>query len=329
MSAGLGGGAEGQYMSGRLFARSGMVSVEEEVLRQPVLGRLIIRDLSLEDRWSCVQVFPSWKDLMPTPLMLTARSQTNVLRLMTQLGNAEGESSACVWDTEAFILLCSITQSPQCRWVNLVTLDLSKQVMPLKDLLRLFRIPTSDGRVSPFFCLRQLSAAFTQVNFPTEGGGLKEVDDTEVLPPPVLDSAEICVVPNVQMNCGYLGEFMHLVSLVSRLTLRDRDSYVVHTNDSWYTWYCRQKFPTVYPNLTDLKVTVFSEFLSVLTRASPGGLISWFPRLKTLNLHAHGNYISRRDLEKHKEALKGIDVVVDKNVRFFDEGPQWERITLR
>uniref|UniRef100_A0A0X3P074 Uncharacterized protein n=1 Tax=Schistocephalus solidus TaxID=70667 RepID=A0A0X3P074_SCHSO len=320
MLNGRDGGAGGQCVTGRLFARSGMVSVEEEVLRQPVLGRLIIRDLSLEDRWSCVQVFPSWKELMPTPLMLTARSRNNVLRLMDQLGNIEDESSACVWDTEAFNLLCSITCSPQSRWINLVTLDLSKQVMPLKDLLQLFRISTPDGGGSPFFCLREISAAVTQINFPTGPDEIKEADTaTEVLLPPVLESAEVCVVPNVQMNCGYLGEFMHLVSHVSRLTLRDRDSYVVHTNDSWYTWYCRHKFPTVYPNLTDLKVTVFSEFISVLARAMPGGLAAWFPHLKTLNLHAHGNYICRRDLEKYREDLKGIDVVVDKNMRFFDE----------
>ncbi|VDN12231.1 unnamed protein product [Dibothriocephalus latus] len=265
---------------------------------------------------------------MPTPLMLTARSQKNVLQLMSQLGNIEDESSACVWDTEAFTLLCSITQSLQGRWINLVTLDLSKLVMPLKDLLQLFRIPTPDGGGSPFFCLRQLSAVFTQVSFPTGTGESKVDTATEVQPPPVLDSAELCSVPNVQMNCTYLGELMHLVSHVSRLTLRDRDSYVAHPNDSWYTWYCRGKFPTVYPNLTDLKVTVFSEFLSVLTRARPEGLSAWFPLLKTLNLHAHGNYICRRDLEKYREALKDIDVVVDKNVRFFDGGPQWERVTL-
>lgn len=266
------------------------------------------------DRWSCLQVFPTWRGLEATPVILAEGSERNRLKITRQLTNSEDKSSLLIRDERGFGLVVEILNTLRFTGsvcLNLVSMDLRAIILSISDLNDLLSGP----KVVVFQHLESVSATLQQTHFfPTEShtswtGNTPTL--TDPIPPlPRLKSLNALIIPKLSINSTPLAKLLRLALNASSITLRDRDSSTPLCGGQRSPWYTRHNFPQSYPNLKHLSVSIHTEFLTAMLIETKGDYKTWFPVLEKLTLFDQSNYMKRQDLEEYKEVFKGIAVEV-------------------
>ncbi|KAM7538292.1 hypothetical protein Aperf_G00000060020 [Anoplocephala perfoliata] len=291
-----------------------------QVLSQRAVGQQIIKHLSILDRWSCLQVFPTWRGLEAIPVILAQGSEVSRSKIVNQFTKSEEQSALIVRDERGLALFISILKTFPliCSPFNLVSLDLCACDLLIDDLNSLL----SGANFPAFANLESISANLQQVTYfhgdsQTIWNGNTPVLEEPISPLPRLKSLNIMLIPKLSINSTPLAKLMRLSLNASEITLRDRDNSAPW-RANFFSWYVRPNFPQKYPNLKQLSVSIYSEFLSVLMMESNGDYKSWFPALKKLIICAQCNYIKLQDLEEYQNIFKDIAVEVPPYTRFLD-----------
>ncbi|KAL5968288.1 hypothetical protein TSMEX_004009, partial [Taenia solium] len=283
-------------------------------LTQRAVGRHILKYLHFTDRWSCLQVFPTWRGLETTPVILAEGSERNRLKITRQLTKSEEKSSLLVRDERGFGLFVEILNTLRFTGsvsLNLVSMDLRAIVLSISDLNDLLSGP----KVDVFQHLESVSATLRQTHFfPTESHtswtGNTPILTDPIPPLPRLKSLNVLIIPKLSINSTPLAKLLRLALNANSITLRDRDSSNPPCGGQRFSWYTRHNFPQSYPNLKHLSASIYTEFLTVMLMETRGHYNTWFPVLKKLTLFDQSNYMKRQDFEEYRDIFKGIVVEV-------------------
>ncbi|KAL5110029.1 hypothetical protein TcWFU_002944 [Taenia crassiceps] len=282
-------------------------SSELQALTQRAVGKQILKYLHIVDRWSCLQVFPTWRGLEATPVILAEGSERNRLKITNERG---------------FGLVVEILNTLRFTGsmsLNLVSMDLRAIVLSINDLSDLLSGP----KVVVFEHLESVSATLQQTHFfPTESHtswiGNTPILTDPILPLPRLKSLDILIIPKLSINSTPLAKLLRLALTASSITLRDRDSSSPSYGAQHFSWYTRHNFPQSYPNLKHLSASIHTEFLTAMLMETRGDYKTWFPVLEKLTLFDQSNYMKRQDLEEYRDIFKGVVVEVPPHTRFLD-----------
>lgn len=280
------------------------------MLSQRAVGRHIIKHLSILDQWSCLQVFPTWRGLEATPVILAQGSEVSRGKITKQFIKSEEQSALIVLDERGLTLFISILRtfplicSPS---FNLVSLDFRACNLTIDDLNNLL----SGANFPAFANLERVSVTLQQVSYFREHSQTIWNGNTPVLvepitPLPRLKSLNILLIPKLSINSTPLAKLMRIALNASEIVLRDRDNSVPLRDN--FSWYVRHNFPRKYPNLKQLSISIYSEFLSAMLMESKGDYKSWFPALKKLTIYGQCNYMQLQDLKEYQNIFKGIAV---------------------
>lgn len=291
-----------------------MIFLQKRVLFQRAVGRHIIKHLSILDRWSCLQVFPTWRGLVETPVILAQGSEENRSKITKQFIQSEEETILIIRDNKGLNLFRSILQTYPIigfHSFNIVSLDLRDCIIPIDDLNSLL----SGANFQALANLENLSANLKQVN--SFGGdsytnwrGNTPILTEPIQPLPRLKSLDILLIPKLTVNSTPLAKLLWLCLNANEFILRDMNGSTPWGPNILFPWYSRHNFPNQYPNLKVLSVSVYSEFLSVMLMASKGDYKIWYPNLAKLTIFAQCNYMVRQDLDGYQRIFHDIAVSV-------------------
>uniref|UniRef100_A0A5K3FE61 Protein LTV1 homolog n=1 Tax=Mesocestoides corti TaxID=53468 RepID=A0A5K3FE61_MESCO len=294
------------------------VPVEQRVLSQRVIGQRILPFLSIIDRWSCFQVFPTWRGLAPTPILLARGSERSRAKIVRQLTNREEQSVLIVWDVPGFVLFYELVCHLYLTGSNLVSMDLSTFDLHITDLVRLF---SGDNQIA-FASLERISATVKQtprLPYSNDDADASPWCPNPVVACPALRRLDVLFVPNLQMNSTPLATLLKIAANATHLTLRDRDSCRARDRRRHFSWYVKDNFPRGFPNLRELSVSLYTEFLPALLVETNGDYRCWFPVLKDLTIYGCGNFVNKRDFEDLKNLFDDINVHTPPHTQFIDD----------
>nr|CDS33638.1 expressed conserved protein [Hymenolepis microstoma] len=300
------------------------LALEKRVLFQRTVGQHIIKHLPILDRWSCLQVFPTWRGLVETPVILAQGSEENRSKITKQLVHSEEETILIIRDNRGLDLFRNILQTHpilEFHSFNIVSLDLRDCIIPIDELNDLL----SGANSQALFNLQSLSASLKQVRGFVGDCYANWRGNTPVLTEPIqtlprLKRLDVLIIPNLTVNSTPLAKLLWLCLNASEFILRDMNASAPWGPNVLFPWYSRHNFPSQYPNLKALSVSAYSEFLSVMLMASKGDYKIWYPKLEKLTIFAQCNYMVRQDLEEYRRIFHDIPVGVPPYTRFLD-GP--------
>lgn len=288
------------------------------MLFQRAVGQHIIKHLPILDRWSCLQVFPTWRGLVETPVILAQGSEENRSKITKQFCQSEEETILIIRDNRGLDLFRSILQIyPMLGFhaFNIVSLDLRDRdcIVSIDDLNKLL----SGANCRALANLEHISANLKQVKLFDEDtreyivwNGNTPVLTEPIQPLPKLKTLDVLIIPKLTVNSTPLAKLLWICLNAREMTLRDMNGSLPWGPNFLFPWYSRHNFPSQYPNLKTLSISVYSEFLSVLLMTSKGEYKVWYPNLEKLTLFAHCNYMVRQDLEGYQRIFHGVSVEV-------------------